>query len=402
MSNESKKYQIIYIFMHIFFWISYLISWSYTAVYLTYRGQSSTTIGLVTGIGAIISVIAQPLLTSFIEKSHFLDIKKLIIFIKMLSLGFAALIHFIPTNGLLIIVLFTLVCMLDVSLTSMYNSICMDTVNRGININFGLGRGAGSCFYAISSVIFGYLVKDAGPGILMPLYILFSLLAVMAVVAFPYVKPALNKGNVVLEKNDNDLERAGGSDKKRNGLFSKYPFLMPFLVSTVLVFMGHSMFNMFLINVIERAKGDSSSMGIALAIAAATELPVMSFATKLSKKFTTTKLLMISTLFFTFKMLLSFFAFNMAILFIAQFMQCGAFAIYTPVAVYYINEKLESKDRAMGQSLNGAFSLGLGGAVGNIIGGVIVDNFGVPAMILFAAGISLLGFFFMLLAKKRG
>lgn len=56
----------------------------------------------------------------------------------------------------------------------------------------------------------------------------------------------------------------------------------------------------------------------------------------------------------------------------------------------------------MGQSLNGAFSLGLGGAVGNIIGGVIVDNFGVPAMILFAAGISLLGFFFMLLAKKRG
>ena len=63
---------------------------------------------------------------------------------------------------------------------------------------------------------------------------------------------------------------------------------------------------------------------------------------------------------------------------------------------------LESKDRAMGQSLNGAFSLGLGGAVGNIIGSVIVDNFGVPAMILFAAGISLLGFFFMLLAKKRG
>ncbi len=402
MSNETKKYQIIYIFMHIFFWISYLISWGYTAVYLSHRGQSSTTIGLITGIGAIISVIVQPLLISYIERSLWLDIKKLIIGLKILALTFAVIIHLIPSNGIILILLFTLVCMLDVSITSMYNSICMDTVNRGININFGLGRGSGSLFYAISSIVFGYLVKDFGPAVLMPLYISFSILAIIAVIVFPYVKPAASTSRDNFKANSHeDNENSDLNIKKGNGLFSRYPFLMPFLIATVLIFMGHSMFNMFLIKVIERAGGDSSSMGIALAIAAGTELPVMTITAKLSKKLTTTRLLMISALFFTFKMLLSFFASNMAILFIAQFMQCGAFAVYTPVAVYYINEKLDEKDKAMGQSLNGAFSLGLGGAVGNIIGGVIVDCFGVPAMILFSAGLSFAGFISLIIASKK-
>lgn len=65
----KKKLNLYYIGIHILFWVGYAIAWSYTAVYLQNHGYNSQVIGLVTGIGAVISVLLQPVLAKLIAKN---------------------------------------------------------------------------------------------------------------------------------------------------------------------------------------------------------------------------------------------------------------------------------------------------------------------------------------------
>lgn len=52
-----------------------------------------------------------------------------------------------------------------------------------------------------------------------------------------------------------------------------------------MMFYSHNLINTYLINIIEKAGGNSSDMGISLSIAAALELPAMAGFSFLVKKF---------------------------------------------------------------------------------------------------------------------
>lgn len=396
-----KKLHWLYILLHMVFWCDYAVVWSYATVFLQSAGYNSTIIGVVTGTGAILSVLGQPILASATRKLTILNNRRNIAILKVVSIVVATVVMLKLPGFYTVAVLFLILLAIDASIPSILSTVAMDCINEGKEINYGLARGSGSIAFAIFSLILGYSVNNNSTDILMILYIIFGIIMVMVEFMFEYTYNSMKK-----HENQKDSEaflptgKLPEENTKFVKLFKKYRFLICFLIGSIFFFMGHYMVNTFLINIMECVGGNSSNLGVALAIAATVELPVMALFVKLEKRFPISRLLVISGIFFTVKCLVVWMAPNITVVYISQFLQFGAFALYTPASVYYINNTMERCDGPIGQSLLGACTLGLGGTFGNLLGGVILEKLGVHEMILISAVISLMGCIFMVASNS--
>lgn len=410
--TKANKAKITYMLSQAVFWCTYGISWSYTASFLSSKGYSSFIIGLVTGIGAVISVILQPVIAAVTRRFNVLCTKRNIIILKTLSLAASAFIMLNPPGAYTTAVLFTVLTTIDASVPSMLSTLAMDYINGGNQLNFGLARGCGSISYATFTLILGYVVQYLGADILMAMYIVLGIINIITVVLFPAdnneenfatnneykSKKQLSADNQDKHKNHisvNNLE----SNKDRN-ILRKYPFLIFFLTACVLLYIAHNIFNVFLLNIVQRAGGDNTNLGIALAISAFVELPAMAAIVKIAKKISIEKVILISSISFTLKAAACVFAVSIPSVYAVSAMQMIAFALFTPGSVYFINKHMQPHDSAIGQALIGSCTLGLGGTLGNIIGGLVIDIAGLTPTLIFAAILSACGTVVMFIAMK--
>ncbi len=386
--TKANKAKITYMLSQAVFWCTYGISWSYTASFLSSKGYSSFIIGLVTGIGAVISVILQPVIAAVTRRFKILCTKRNIIILKFLSLAASAFIMLNPPGAYTTAILFTVLTAIDASIPSMLSTLAMDYINSGNQLNFGLARGCGSISYAVFTLILGYVVQYLGADILMTMYIALGIINIITVLLFPSDK-CDNQTNVT------DLEL-----NKDSNIIRKYPFLIFFLTACVLLYIAHNIFNVFLLNIVQRAGGDNTNLGIALAISAFVELPAMAAIVKIAKKISIEKVILISSISFTLKAAACVFAVSIPAVYAVSAMQMIAFALFTPGSVYFINKHMQPHDSAIGQALIGSCTLGLGGTLGNIIGGLVIDIAGLTPTLIFSAILSACGTVVMFMAMR--
>ena len=117
----------------------------------------------------------------------------------------------------------------------------------------------------------------------------------------------------------------------------------------------------------------------------------MAYFVRLENKIPVEKLMIISSIIFTLKAFSAIFATSVPAVYVVSFMQIGAFAIFTPGSVYFICKHLKPSDNSLGQALLGSCTLGLGGTLGNILGGFIIDRTGITAALVVAAILSAFG-----------
>lgn len=389
---KFNRSQLLYSLMHMLFWCGYAIVWSYTAVYLEYYGYSSAVVGLVTGVGAVISVLMQPILAWMVKKWKGLSTAKIIVFLKLDAVILSFVMWTEPSGKWTVAILVMILAAIEAAIPSMLSTIAMEYVNAGHKLNYGAARGEGSIAFALFSVLLGYLVKQMPMRWLAFLYAVLSLLVLGLCLLFQ--EPAGRR-------QENPLEDVEEMLQERAGLLEKYPFLLYFLLGTVLLFMGHNTINVFLVNIIERVGGSPENLGLALAIAAAMELPIMAYFNRLAGRIDVRKLLVFSGVCFLLKSMLTWLSGNLAMIYLAQVIQIGAFGLFTPASVHFINVYMKREDSGIGQALLGAFSLGLGGAVGNVIGGFVIERFGVTEMLVVTVFLSAIGLFFIAVSAKK-
>lgn len=392
-----KKLNLFYNLTHMFFWCGYAIAWSYTAVFLQAKGYNSQVVGMVTGIGAVISVLLQPFLANLIAKNKKLSNQSNVILLKIITVVIAVLIMPKLPGRYTAAVLFTILTALEATIPSILSSIAMECVNSGMEINYGAARGMGSIAYAFFSLFLGYAVSFFGEGCLLFLYVGISILTVGIVVVF---QNTYKKESGAFEAKTEVQQQGKKEDTFMFSLLKEYSYLKYFLTASVLLFMSHNMVCVFLPQIIQGAGGDSSKLGIALFISAGVEFPVMSYFVKLSKRISVDKLLILSAVFFGIKSLTAMFAGEVAIVFLAQFLQFGGFALFTPASVYFINLSLKEEDRNVGQALLGACTLGLGGTFGNVLGGIILENAGLFALTGVSTLFCVIGTVFMIISRN--
>ena len=379
---ENKSLDIRYACIHGFYWMLCCSMIGYASVFLLDKGFTNTTIGTVLAISNILAVFGQPAVASYMDKTSKLSLRMLISLILVVIIALSLVLCFLTGASMVMVVLTIVAFTLMLTLQPFINSLTFAFEKNGIHINFGLARGIGSVAYAVMSLILGNLVAAFSPELLPFFYVGLSLCALFFV--YTFFLPG-HKDEIVHQEKETE------HDQLSMGQFiKKYKTFMLLLVATVLLFFDHSVINNFFIQVVNHINGNSADMGNAIFLAAVLELPTMALFTKFQQKIGCKNMMLISAVFFSVKHVLTYFAVNMFMIYVAQVMQMLAYAVIIPASVYYVSQLVEEHDMNKGQALvTGAMTLA--SVFASLAGGVLLDALGVSKVLMIGAIISVLG-----------
>lgn len=365
------------------YWMMFCAIYAFSTVFLMERGFHGTQIGLITALGNILGVILQPAFAALADRSQKFTVHRLTILLAALLLAVLVLLC-AASKGLIRTALFFMTAdALLQSLQPLVNSLSVYYINRGVAVNFGVARGIGSVLYAVGASVFGRLIVAAqSSDVILIAGILLLALIIVTVRGMPVQKETGGAGRETL-----------GAPKKSGSairFLMRYRYFPLVLGGLTLLLMNHNMQNNYLIQITAPLGGDSAAMGNALAIAAVLELPTMFAFSRMVKKISCSRLLTVSGIFFFLKALGYFFAGNMTQMYLAQIFQIGAFALYIPASVYYVNEVMEEQDKFKGQALMVGTST-LGGVFGGLAGGVMIDHFDIRCLTMLGVVLTFFG-----------
>ncbi|MBQ6868113.1 MAG: MFS transporter, partial [Clostridia bacterium] len=356
----------------------------FVAVFLQYKGVSNTQIGLVTGIGCVSSVALAPWFSSLLSKIEWLSPHKLLYIIY----GFIAvafpIIAYTNLSPSVIMVIYIVMYSLYVCSNSFVVIIASGYTLRGADINFGLARGLGSTSWAITSLFGGSIIEMTDARILAVGFVIFTLMMFALMFTMPEVKMRAAKG-----------EKSGSVGHIIKTYRSYFLVLLGFAICT----MASTMLGTYLPNIVRSLGGNTSTFGVAAFASAFSELPVMAMAAKWMKKYDSMKLFTIGGIGYICRTFIVCFAPNIPVLVVGMLFQSISYGLITAVVTYYVMYNLAPQDQVMGQSMIGMMTSGIGATLGNVVGGVLQDTFGLGSM--YAASCTLIVIGAVVIASAR-
>ncbi len=370
---------------------------SFAVIYLKFKGFSSIEIGFILSLSAILSIIIQPLIASFADRTKKFTLRQICMFLVSLN----GLLCFVMLTGgkikALIFVLFITIHAIHITLSPLTNSLAVEIINKGFFINYGLARGMGSLAYAFMSIILGILIGRFNPNILMFLAVIFYLLEISILYFFtlhPNQTQHLNKSTSITLDNAHHTEADKNTKQESSNTLTfliRHKRFTIFLIGIMLMYYSFSLINTYFINIFENVGGASRELGIGLAIAAALELPIMAIFSLLLKRFKCSSLIRFAAIFYLIKALITLFASNVAMLYLSQTMQFFNFGIFTPASLYYVSMIIPEQDSVKGQTMINVSTYGLASVLASITGGILQETVGIFNMLLIGTIVTGLG-----------
>lgn len=392
--NKGRDLAMKYTLLQGLFWTSFAVIWGFVAVYLQYKSFSNTQIGTITSTGTIISIILQPILASISEKRRNIKPKSIAAGISILLTVCTALLMISSSKMIIVATVYALIGGLSISLPSLLNTIGLAYMNQGVPINYGFSRGIGSICYALMALGLGNVIENTSPDIILPIF-----LVLVGFMSFLF----LSLKNEVTKDADAYSSAALPKETPNKGFLYfmfRYKKFMVLMLGIIFLFAGHNIINTYMINIMKNIGGNSSHLGFAVGLAALVELPTMLMFSKIAQKINVGKLLRISSLFFVLKAFMISLAPGVTVVLLSQLLQIGGFALFTPASVYYVNQVIGYEHHSTGQSVLGVATMGIGGAMGNILGGKLLDIGGTDFMLKWAVIISAGGFVITMLTTE--
>ncbi|MCR5097365.1 MAG: MFS transporter [Lachnospiraceae bacterium] len=365
------------------YWANYAVISSFASMYLLDRGFSNTSIGIMMAVAALFASIFQPVIGAYADKPQSPSVK--IILMVVIGAFMISSVCIIVTSSRLpmaMVVFYAVSLMLLQSMNPLCNSLGIMSEQNGKRVNFGVARGTGSITFAVLSIVAGKAVAVYGSGPVPWAAIAIYVLMGIALLAFPFKKPTVTAGIT-----------------KRGSFIKRYPSFLIVIVAAVFIYAGHCLLNNFIYQITVQKGGDSSSMGIALAIAAFLEIPTMFLFSKMLRIFDSGKWIVISGIAFTIKAVAALLAPNVMGFYLAQLFQVFAYPVLTVASVYFISDIVELEDTAKGQALF-TMAVTIGNVVASAIGGRIIDQMGVNVMMEVTVALSAVGAVVMWIGVK--
>lgn len=381
MKINTNKMTFQYCILQGAYWASFCIIYSFATVFLLDRGFSNSQIGVIIAAGNILGVVLQPVFASIVDWSKTITLHKLTGILAAIMALLVLFLYVLPNLFLAVVLLFLMTDTLLQVIQPLINSVSVYYVNKGINVDFGAARGIGSLSYAAASYLLGGLVERYGCSVILFAGFLMVTIISATVFSMPIIKEAAEEACAKFLQGTPSQTISQETNEKESIIFfiCRYKYFMLTLVGITLMFSFHNMNNSYMIQIITNVDGTSADLGRLLAIAAITEIPIMFLFSRIVKHVKSSALLVVSSVFFILKAFGYFAAGNIALMTIAAVMQMGSFAIYIPASVYYVNEVMEERDKFKGQALMTGTNT-LGGVIGSLLGGFLIDQAGVSVM----------------------
>lgn len=365
-----------YNFLHLFYWLSNCCVTGFIAIFLQSHGLSNTEIGIVTGGSCILTIFLSPFISSLVSIIKSLTTKHLFSYLLIIISAIFLLIAYINVPTLILMLCFMMINSLMLSTVPLLTMIAMDYLREGRFVDFGLARGLGSASWASTALIFGQLLTFMSPSILASGCFIFNIIVLLLLKTMP------------------TSTKKEATDKKEASVFEvmkHYPLFFIILLGFCFVYSGTTALGTYLINIVEKLGGNTTFYGIALFAMAFSELPFMTMAHRLMKRFNAYAIIAAAGFFYICRNFTICFAPNLLVLVLGMLFQGLSFGLFTGVITYYITYNLETHYQMAGQTMIGIMSSGIGAMIGNVCGGILQDAFGLNAMFIFICAITLFG-----------
>ncbi|MGN0312516.1 MAG: MFS transporter [Lachnospiraceae bacterium] len=399
--------KIKYCFLQGLYWMLFCAGGGFVTAYLVGIGVEASTVGVVTATFCALSALMQPVLGKLADKGrhfHWINQLKIMALITIVC----NLILLVQEERTVSAILFGIILLCLNCSMPFVNGASFYYENRGYKMNFGVARGIGSLSYAFVSMILGKLMASMGEKAVCLTGLVIGVLLLLVIFLFHEVplpgedgvgfdnKKAGEKAQtadpVQEERGDvaANITSDGHSSMSQIEFVKRYPYFMLMLVGFLCLLAAHNIANTYLLQMVQRVGGGSEEMGLTLSLAAVLEIPVMFLVSSIVKRWPVNKLLLASGIFFTLKMVIYVFATNVYMIYAAQILQPFSYALFATVCVYFAQEVMDEENKLRGQTFVSS-SITLGAVLGNLTGGVVVQNFGVGTMLQMSVVICLIG-----------
>ena len=393
LQNMTKKTNAISSATWATFWTGYCALGMFITLFLENRGLSYTQIGITAAAAALVSVFLQLLISDFSDRHNLIPLKRMIAVILVIGIMMSASLMLVPSSVAFVMIAMVISTAGMRSIAGLLNGLVMQLKNAGVPLNFGIPRGVGSFAFAVAAWILGYLIDKTSPEIVLPAHIIFATLATISVLLMPrpdrvpagqqYATPAVDNENM----------------RSIPAMIRANPTLLFLMLAMIASFSGQNITFIFLIKIIQNAGGTPADLGTALMIQTGAELPAMFLSVWLLKKFGSKKLLTLSFAAFFLKLLAISLASNIQLVLLAMLIGIFGLGIFIFASVYFVNEIVRESEKIRGQAISGVID-GISSVLGSLMGGWVIDNWGLPALLGISTGLCLLGLILMLLAGR--
>jgi PPP family 3-phenylpropionic acid transporter len=349
------------------FFLSMSVVMPYTSLYFSDRGFSHTTVGLILSLWALVSIVAQPVMGMLNDRIN--NPRKIMmvcaIAAPVLSLGF----YFM--NGLAaILVLSVFFAWFQSSGGPIGDAMAVEIASEK-GFSFGSVRLWGALSFAVGTFASSILYEKFGYNDIFIYYIVLNTTVCVAIMLLPAAQ--ITRRRVTLFGQMGEVVR-----NKR---------FMIFVVTSMLMVMSASINMNFLPLYFKELGFNKSWIGSAYAIAAIIEVPMFWVATKLSKRIGRYQLLCIAALIYCMQFFTMFSYANVSLTLAVQLLNGVAFAFVAGTSVEIVHSYATEGTKATMQTVYAAVTWGLGGIVGNAMGGMVVDRFGAQSLYLILFGL---------------
>jgi len=359
-----------------FYWSAFCVLYTFLVPLYRQYGYSEITIGTLSMLTSLASVLIQPLWGMACDRSGRLRGILILNVTAAVPLAFGLLLgRDAPVRMGVIVFLLSATYL---SMGPVIDSWTMKLVNQGHGIRYSLTRGIGSLVYAVTAAGFGRLLDAAGMGVIPFVFALQAALIVL--IAIVTRSPA--------REAHHDIKSSPFA--AISALMGNRRFVM-FLISLILLYAGNGAIMVFMPVRMEALGGTNATLGIAMTVMALCEVPAMLLHHRFVRHIRNDTLLTASLFFFVVKGVATALAPSATVLILVQTLQFVSFGLYLPSAVQYINRLVDEKSLVTALLLFSSATYGLGMMIGGMAGGLLADAFGVQAMMLMLSGVTLTG-----------
>jgi len=345
----------------------------FLALYYQSIGRSGAEIGLLTGIMPLVSMLGGPVWGALSDVTH-----KHRIFLSIAIVGAIAISLLIPSAGGLaaLLVLVVLYAFISAPIQSLGDSATISMLGEQRNL-YGRVRVGGTLGFGIMTIPAGIIIGKFG---LSTMFWMYAAIMCLVLIVAQFLS----------------FSRAERTSSFLTGLGSilKSKYWIIFLGMTLVAGMGIAVINTYFLIYMEDAGIQRSIMGFALALATAAEIPVMLASNWLMRKFRSRGMIVIGLSFISLRLIpLALFP-QPIFIFSLQLIHGLTFAAVWLAGINYVAENTPPGLQATTQAIFGGVMMNLGSALGNAIGGALLERFTSAQMYGIIGGLVLLGLVF--------
>lgn len=368
------------------YWGIFCLCYGFAGVFLIAHDVGNEWIGLILAGANVVAALAQLLVDGVMTKRPQLGLRQILLGATVILLLLQGTLILLPLGTLGTVMIFAVGLALILTLQPFINSLGFHYANEGFSLNFGFSRGMGSLTYAVISYGMGQLLTIEEPQVIPVGIFCLTVLFLLDLWALP--------------KDSSQTSGVTGEKGSLLAVFKTYGFLPYTAMGMLLIFVFHNALFGFLPQFVTSLGGGNSEVGTILMVTAMVELPAMLLFQRLLGWRSSEFWLVLAAAVYGLRGVLTVLAPSVLTFGLVQVLQGVSFALLIPATSYVVNELLQPQDRTLGQTIM-VVAMTIGGIIGNLLCGVLIDTLGTTASLMVLAGSTLLGFGLILLGMRK-